>query len=178
MKLYPILASLSQRAVLVVGGGPVAECKVTAMLDGQAHVTVNPDKLETPDWTALAQERQRLVIDMGVGELGTRHSTLVEHGRAASTPFVLIENGFRADQRVVIGVLDNLVERATTHAVRSPALLILGEVAALARSLAWFGAPPLRASVHELQAGTPTAAETLGVASRVGLLEAIHRMAC
>ena len=133
---------------------------------------------DTTDWAALAQERQTLAIYMCVGELGTLQSRLIEHGRAASTPFALIENGSRADQRVVIGVLDNLVERATTHAVHSPALLILGEVAALARSLAWFGAPPLRASVHELQAGTPTAAETPGVASRVGLLEAIHRMAC
>ena len=34
MKLYPLFADLSRRAVLVVGGGPVAERKVAALLGG------------------------------------------------------------------------------------------------------------------------------------------------
>ena len=45
MKLYPIFASLSQRAVLVVGGGAVAERKVAALLEAQAQVTVNAPSL-------------------------------------------------------------------------------------------------------------------------------------
>jgi uroporphyrin-III C-methyltransferase/precorrin-2 dehydrogenase/sirohydrochlorin ferrochelatase len=36
--------------------------------------------------------------------------------------------------------LASLPETAKREAVKSPALLILGEVAALGRSLAWFGA--------------------------------------
>jgi uroporphyrin-III C-methyltransferase/precorrin-2 dehydrogenase/sirohydrochlorin ferrochelatase len=35
--------------------------------------------------------------------------------------------------------------------VRPPALLILGEVAALATSLAWFGQPPLGAAVRDIR---------------------------
>ena len=115
---------------------------------------------------------------MGVGELGSLQLSLIEHGRAPSTPFALIENGSRADQRVIVGVLGNLSERAAAHAVRSPALLILGEVAALAPSLAWFGAPPLGASVYELHAGAQTTLKASGLAARDGLLEAIHRLAC
>ena len=38
-----------------------------------------------------------------------------------------------------------LAESASAYEVRSPALLIIGEVAALATSLAWFGRPPLAA---------------------------------
>ncbi|MGS0997264.1 siroheme synthase CysG [Rhodanobacter sp. UC4451_H18] len=124
---------------------------------------------DTVDWPALAQERQTLAIYMGVNELATLQARLVEHGRAASTPFALIENGSLPNQRVVCGVLGNLAERAAAHAVSSPALLILGEVAALAPSLAWFGAAPLGATVHAL----PAAA-----AARDGVLEAIHRAAC
>ncbi len=104
----------------------------------------------TLDWTALAQERQTLAVYMGVAELGELQARLVEHGRAPSTPFALIENGSRPEQRVITGTLAILAERAAFHAVRSPALLILGEVAALATSLAWFGQPPLGATVHEL----------------------------
>src|SRR5690606_40308540 len=72
---------------------------------------------------------------------------LFAHGRAASTPFALVENGSRADQRVVTGTLAELLERAHAHAVRPPALLIVGEVAALADTLHWFGPAPLGAAV-------------------------------
>ena len=105
-----------------------------------AHCQSSDDVL---DWATLAQERQTLAIYMGVAELDGIRARLIEHGRAPSTPFALIENGSRADQRVVTGCLENLPERARAHAVQSPALLILGEVAALAPSLAWFGQPPL-----------------------------------
>jgi uroporphyrin-III C-methyltransferase / precorrin-2 dehydrogenase / sirohydrochlorin ferrochelatase len=107
--------------------------------------------LDTLDWVALAQERQTLAVYMGVGELDALQTRLIQHGRAASTPFALIENGSRAGQRVVTGTLAQLAERAAVHAVRSPALLILGEVAALATSLAWFGQPPLGATVHGIR---------------------------
>ncbi len=100
---------------------------------------------DTLDWAALAQERQTLAVYMGVAELDVLQTRLLQHGRAAMTPFALIENGCRAEQRVITGTLGNLAERARVHAVRSPALLILGEVAALASTLAWFGAPPLGA---------------------------------
>jgi uroporphyrin-III C-methyltransferase/precorrin-2 dehydrogenase/sirohydrochlorin ferrochelatase len=102
--------------------------------------------VDTLDWRALAQERQTLAVYMGSSELPTLQQRLLTHGRAASTPFVLVENGSRPEQRVVTGTLSTLVERAAAHDVRSPALLIIGEVASLATSLAWFGSPPLGAA--------------------------------
>ncbi|TPG10218.1 uroporphyrinogen-III C-methyltransferase [Rhodanobacter glycinis] len=124
---------------------------------------------DTLDWTALAQERQTLAVYMGVAELGGLRARLIEHGRAPSTPFALIENGSRPDQRVITGTLANLAERAAFHAVHSPALLILGEVAALATSLAWFGQPPLGATVHAIRtlpAGHPIASDVLAAVHR------------
>jgi uroporphyrin-III C-methyltransferase / precorrin-2 dehydrogenase / sirohydrochlorin ferrochelatase len=124
---------------------------------------------DTLDWAALAQERQTLAVYMGVAELGELRARLIERGRAPSTPFALIENGSRPEQRVITGTLANLAERAAFHAVRSPALLILGEVAALATSLAWFGPPPLGATVHEIPA--PSVARPV----RADILAAVHR---
>jgi uroporphyrin-III C-methyltransferase/precorrin-2 dehydrogenase/sirohydrochlorin ferrochelatase len=105
-----------------------------------AHCRGSNDSL---DWPALARERQTLAVYMGVSELGTVQAQLLAHGRAPSTPFALVENGSRPQQRVVTGTLARLHELAVAHAVRAPALLILGEVAALASSLAWFGAQPI-----------------------------------
>nr|WP_241093690.1 uroporphyrinogen-III C-methyltransferase [Xanthomonas sp.] len=104
------------------------------------------DSLDTLDWAALAQERQTLAVYMGVAGLDTVRERLLLAGRAPATPFALVENGSRPEQRVVTGTLDDLPDTARAHRVRSPALLIVGEVAALAASLHWFGAPPLGAT--------------------------------
>jgi uroporphyrin-III C-methyltransferase/precorrin-2 dehydrogenase/sirohydrochlorin ferrochelatase len=101
------------------------------------------DSLDTLDWRALAAERQTLVVYMGVAGLDTLREHLLAHGRDAATPFALIENGTRSDQRIVLGTLATLPATARIHAVKAPALLILGEVAALADRLHWFGAAPL-----------------------------------
>lgn len=107
-----------------------------------AHCQGSADAL---DWQALAQERQTLAVYMGTSELPVLQQRLIEHGRAPDTPFALVENGSRPEQRVVTGSLRELVACAARHEVRSPALLIVGEVAALAHTLAWFGRPPARA---------------------------------
>ena len=101
------------------------------------------NSIDTLDWPALAQERQTLAVYMGTSELAIIRQKLLEHGRAASTPFALIENGSRVEQRIVVGTLANVVEQAQASNVRSPALLIIGEVAALATTLSWFGSAPI-----------------------------------
>ncbi|MFC6841917.1 uroporphyrinogen-III C-methyltransferase [Xanthomonas theicola] len=103
------------------------------------------ESCDTLDWAALAQERQTLAVYMGVAGLDTVRERLLHAGRAAGTPFALVENGSRPQQRVVVGTLADLPDTARAHQVRSPALLILGEVAALATALHWFGAAPLAA---------------------------------
>ncbi|HYG07980.1 MAG TPA: siroheme synthase CysG [Stenotrophomonas sp.] len=101
------------------------------------------DSLDTLDWAALAQGQQTLAFYMGVAALEKIQARLLAGGRAASTPFALVENGSRPEQRVIVGRLDELAAVARRHQATSPALLILGEVAALATPLHWFGAAPL-----------------------------------
>jgi uroporphyrin-III C-methyltransferase/precorrin-2 dehydrogenase/sirohydrochlorin ferrochelatase len=129
--------------------------------------------MDTLDWPALAQDRQTLAVYMGVGELESLQARMLEHGRLPSTPFALIENGTRREQRVITGTLANLAARAGGHEVQSPALLILGEVAALATRLAWFGAPPLAAPASQLQPLSRAARRQREPA--VDVLAAVHR---
>ncbi len=107
------------------------------------HRALPRQSLDELDWPALAQERQTLAVYMGVAGLDGLRAQLLAHGRAAGTPFALIENGSRREQRVILGTLDDLPERATSRSRASPALLILGEVAALARTPALVRRTPL-----------------------------------
>ncbi len=105
-----------------------------------AHCARSTDSL---DWQALAQERQTLAVYMGGAQFEVLRDKLIAHGRAASTPVALVENGSRSNQRVIVGTLDELPDLARTHQVQSPVLLYVGEVAALATQLGWFGAAPV-----------------------------------
>lgn len=101
------------------------------------------DSLDGLDWATLARERQTLALYMGVAGLGTIRDQLTRHGRASSTPVAIVENGSRANQRVVLASLAELEEAGRVAAVQSPALVIVGEVAALATRLHWFGEAPV-----------------------------------
>lgn len=91
------------------------------------------------DWPSLAKPNQTLAIYMGVIKSPHIQSQLLAHGRSATTPVAIVENGTRKEQRVITGQLAQLSELIETHAIQSPALLIIGEVASLHQQLAWFG---------------------------------------
>ena len=88
-----------------------------------AHCRDDEDNL---DWPALAREKQTLAFYMGVGQLDALSRRLISHGRAPDTPFALIENGSRPEQRVLSGAVKDLPDLARAHGIRSPALLIVG----------------------------------------------------
>lgn len=106
------------------------------------------------DWPMLAKPQQTLVFYMGVSGLSHVRDRLVAHGRSGNTPVALVENGSRPQQRVITGTLAQLPALAEHHAVQAPALLIIGEVAALAQRLHWFGSPPLVDTNERCQAST------------------------
>ncbi len=91
------------------------------------------------DWQSLAKANQTLAIYMGVIKSPHIQSELLKHGRKADTPVAIIENGTRKNQRVVTGQLGELADLIERNSIISPALLIIGEVAALHSQLAWFG---------------------------------------
>jgi uroporphyrin-III C-methyltransferase/precorrin-2 dehydrogenase/sirohydrochlorin ferrochelatase len=101
------------------------------------------ESIDTLDWAALAQERHTVALYMGVAGLDRIAERLIAHGRAAATPVAIVENGSRPGQRVILATLAELGEAGRASAVASPALVIVGEVAALAGELHWFGAAPV-----------------------------------
>jgi uroporphyrin-III C-methyltransferase/precorrin-2 dehydrogenase/sirohydrochlorin ferrochelatase len=97
---------------------------------------------DSVDWKGLAGQRETLAIYMGVALIGYCATELVRHGRPPDTPIAFVENGSRANQRVVIGTLSRAAELAERERIVSPAMLFVGSVAALAEELHWFGDRP------------------------------------
>ncbi|CCQ11520.1 Siroheme synthase / Precorrin-2 oxidase [Pseudoalteromonas luteoviolacea B = ATCC 29581] len=91
------------------------------------------------DWESLAKPNQTVAVYMGVVKSPHIQAQLIKYGRAESTPVAIVENGTRKNQRVVTTTLANLASEIEQHAIQSPALLIIGEVASLHQELAWFG---------------------------------------
>lgn len=92
-----------------------------------------------PDWHSLAASQQTVVVYMGLGTSPLYRERLIKHGRSPSTPVAIIEDGTRSSQRVVCGMLDDLPALIETNGITSPALVVIGEVAALSNQLHWFG---------------------------------------
>jgi len=81
------------------------------------------------DWPALGRLRGTLCVLMGLSNLAAIVGTLLAHGRAPGTPAAVIENGATPRQRVVRAPLAELVEAVKTAQLRTPAMIVIGEVA-------------------------------------------------
>jgi uroporphyrin-III C-methyltransferase/precorrin-2 dehydrogenase/sirohydrochlorin ferrochelatase len=86
------------------------------------------------DWSALAAPNHTLAVYMGVGASAEVQAQLIAAGRSPETPVAIVENGSRPEQRTVTGHLGDLSGLVRREAVQSPALLIIGEVAAWAET--------------------------------------------
>ncbi|WP_088286956.1 uroporphyrinogen-III C-methyltransferase [Ideonella sp. A 288] len=90
------------------------------------------------DWPMLSRPRQTVVIYMGLGGLAEICAQLVAHGAPATLPAAVVQQGTLAQQRVVAATLDDLPERVLEAGLKSPCLVIVGEVVRLREQLAWF----------------------------------------
>ena len=93
-----------------------------------AHGKNSVDKL---DWKSLAKDKQTLAFYMAVRRFQDLMNNLLANGRSADTPIAIIEKGTTPEQRVIRGTLGQLTLLADAHRVAAPAMLIIGEVAAI-----------------------------------------------
>ena len=90
------------------------------------------------NWPMLAQPHQTVVFYMGLKSVRYICDQLREHGLADEMPVALVEQGTTPRQRVYCATLATLPVVMAGAGVRSPALLIVGEVVKLRPQLAWF----------------------------------------
>ena len=86
------------------------------------------------DFAALAAAPGTLVAFMSLGRLDELAAGLIEHGRDASTSAAVIASGTLPAQRIAVAPRERIA--AAAEDVDPPALVVIGDVVALAGSLA------------------------------------------
>ncbi len=84
------------------------------------------------DWHTLARVRQTVVFYMGVGHLDQIVGKLRAAGAPAGLPAAVVEKATLPEQRTLRGTLETIAGIAHSATVAPPALLIVGDVTALA----------------------------------------------
>jgi uroporphyrin-III C-methyltransferase/precorrin-2 dehydrogenase/sirohydrochlorin ferrochelatase len=125
-----------------IAAGAYAGVPLTDRRHAQAVrlLTGNSDEqLQQFDFSDLAAGRETLAFYMSVGRLAALRDKLLASGVAARMPVAFIENASRHEQRVIVSAVENMQRDAVTANLKPPAMLIIGNVAASAAELQWFG---------------------------------------
>jgi len=88
--------------------------------------------LADQDWSGLAGNGRTLVIYMGVATAADIADKLIADGVSPAIPVAVLENGTRSDMRTLRTLLADLGDMVEREKVKSPALIVVGDVAAYA----------------------------------------------
>lgn len=118
---------------ITAGLAGATHCGIPLTLRGVARgvtlVTAHTQDDSSLNWQALAQSGTTLVIYMGVAKLADIQSGLLAGGMSRSMPVAMIENASLPQQRECRSSLAAMQDDATAFALKSPAILVIGEVA-------------------------------------------------
>jgi uroporphyrin-III C-methyltransferase/precorrin-2 dehydrogenase/sirohydrochlorin ferrochelatase len=119
-------------AVPALAGVPVTHRGVThEFVVVSGHVA--PDHPESlVNWDALAALSGTIVLLMAVERIELFAKVLLEGGRPAQTPVLVVQHGSTAAQRTLRTTLADAAEQIRAEGIRPPAIIVIGSVAAFA----------------------------------------------
>ncbi|WP_277588211.1 uroporphyrinogen-III C-methyltransferase [Pseudomonas chlororaphis] len=124
---------------ITAGLAGATQCGIPLTLRGVARgvtlLTAHTQDDSILNWQALAQSGTTLVIYMGVAKLGEIREQLIAGGLAPQTPVAMIENASLPEQRLCRSDLHAMQDDAHAFQLKSPAILVVGEVAACGAQL-------------------------------------------
>lgn len=118
---------------ITAGLAGATRCGIPLTLRGMSRgvtlVTAHTQDDSEPEWQALARSGTTLVVYMGVAKLAEIREGLLAGGMAAGMPVAMIENASLPHQRECRSTLARMLDDAGTFQLKSPAILVIGEVA-------------------------------------------------
>lgn len=100
---------------------------------GVTLVTGHTGDGSEPNWSALAQSGTTLVIYMGLARLASISNALVTAGMSSDTPAAAIQDGTLSSQHCVVTNLSALPAQVQRAQLRSPAIVVVGDVVQFAQ---------------------------------------------
>ena len=123
---------------ITAGLAGATNCAIPLTLRGVSRgvtlVTAHTQDDSSLNWRALAEGGTTLVIYMGVAKLEELRQQLLEGGMAADMPVAMIENASLPQQRECRSNLSRMQDDALAFALKSPAILVIGSVAAISQA--------------------------------------------
>lgn len=95
------------------------------------------------NWEAIAKENGTLVFMMGLNNLNTIVENLIKHGKEKNTKAAVIMRGTSSKQRKVVGDLTNIEEKVLEANLKSPCIIVVGEVVKFNDKFNWYEKKPL-----------------------------------
>ncbi len=84
--------------------------------------------LSNQNWAGLAGKGRTLVIYMGVATADAITEKLIADGLSPDTPVAILEKATRSDSKAFQSLLTDLGDMIVRNAIKSPALIIVGDV--------------------------------------------------
>ncbi len=95
------------------------------------------------NFEALAKENGTLVFMMGLSNIDYIVSELIKYGKDKNTKAAVVMRGTSSKQRKVIGTLQDISNKAEEAKLKSPCIIVIGEVVSLENELSWYEKKPL-----------------------------------
>ena len=133
----------SATAAATYAGIPITHRKYTASV---AFITGHEDptkKESNVRWDKLATGAGTIVIFMGIKNLPIITAKLIENGRDPQTPVAVVRWASTPEQQSVEGTLETITEVVREAGIKPPALVVVGEVVKLRKTIDWYEKRPL-----------------------------------
>ena len=133
----------SATAAATYAGIPITHREYTSTV---AFVTGHEDptkKNSNIAWDKLATGVGTIVVYMGIKNLESITQKVIKYGRDPKTPVAVVRWASTAEQRTVVGNLENIAEVVRQNNIKPPSLVIIGEVVNLRNTINWYEKRPL-----------------------------------
>lgn len=133
----------SATAAATYAGIPITHRKYTGSV---AFITGHEDPTKRKSniyWDKLATGAGTLVIFMGIKNLPIITKKIIKHGRDPQTPVAVVRWASTPEQHSVEGTLETITDVVREAGIKPPALVVVGEVVKLRKTIDWYEKRPL-----------------------------------
>ncbi len=127
-------------SVLSYAGIPATHRKIAQSFHVFTGMSV--DKLNI-DWSAVAKLTGTLIFLMGLDNIEYITGKLISNGVKSDVPCAVVMRGTTSKQRKVVGTIQNIRDKVEQAGLKSPCIIVVGEVVNFHEEFSWFEKKPL-----------------------------------